>query len=40
MTKYLVLKFARATDINAQRRDLSTSGIDIRLLQLLSTRYV
>lgn len=40
MTKYLFLKFARMTDNQAQRREIDNSGIDIRLLQLLSTRYV
>ena len=40
MTKYLFLKFARMTDNKAQYREIANSGIDIRLLQLLSTRYV
>lgn len=40
MTKYLFLKFAHTTALNPQRRDLSNSGIDIRLLQLMTARYV
>jgi hypothetical protein len=40
MTSYLFLKFARIAESNAPRRGLTDSGIDIRLLQLLSARYV
>ncbi len=40
MTSYLFLKFARIAESNAPRRGLADSGIDIRLLQLLSARYV
>ncbi|MDH3472223.1 MAG: hypothetical protein OEM59_00915 [Rhodospirillales bacterium] len=40
MTKYLFLKFAHGSDKHAQHRKPTNDGIDIRLLQLLSARYV
>ena len=40
MTKYLFLKFALNTTNSPRQRDLVTAGIDVRLLPLLSARYV
>ena len=40
MTHFLFLKFERLTSNTAQHRNVSNSGIDVRLLSLLSARYV
>lgn len=40
MTRYLFLKVDRSGHENGSHRGLSNAGIDIRLLLLLSTRYV
>lgn len=40
MAHYLFLKFERLTGNSAQHRGVRNSGIDVRLLSLLSARYV
>ncbi len=40
MTRYLFLKFDRIGHLSAPRRHVANSGFDIKLLLLLSTRYV
>ncbi len=40
MTPYLFLKFAFTRHSNASHRRVVNDGIDIKLLQLLSARYV
>ncbi len=40
MSQYLFLKFALVGHRNGSRRSVSNDGIDVRLLQLLSSRYI
>jgi hypothetical protein len=40
MTRFLFLKFARIGHQNGSRRGVANEGIDVRLLSLLSARYV
>ena len=40
MLHFIFLKFERLTGNTAQYRRISDSGIDVRLLPLLDTRYV
>ncbi len=40
MTRYLFLKFDRIGHLSAPRRPVTNSGLDIKMLLLLGTRYV
>ncbi len=40
MTRYLFLKFDRIGHLSAPRRPVANSGLDIKMLLLLGTRYV
>ncbi len=40
MTRYLFLTFDRIGHVSAPHRRVANSGFDIKLLLLLSTRYV
>ena len=40
MTRYLFLKSERIGHKNGSRRGVSNDGIDVKLLSLLSARYV
>ena len=40
MTRYLFLKAERIGHKNGSKRGVANDGIDVRLLQLLSARYV
>lgn len=40
MTRFLFLKFERIGHQWGSRRGIANAGIDVRLLPLLSTRYV
>ncbi len=40
MTRYLFLKFDRIGHKSAPRRGIANSGLDIKMLLLLGTRYV